>query len=452
MEVVSYRCLQKESWGVGEKVAVIGTGYAGLSTGACLAEIGHQVLCADIDAAKIAGLNRGEIPIHEPGLDEWVRKHLKSGALRFTSDTAEAASFGTFVFMTVGTPVMPDGEVDMRQMIQAVTDAAPHIRDGAVIVVKSTVPAGTTSSMELLANKLAAPGICISTVSNPEFLREGTALQDAMKPDRIIIGADSVTTADRVSSLYETLDAPVLITDRESAELIKYASNTFLALKVSFINEIANVCEKIGADITMVAEGLGMDRRIGPHFLRAGIGYGGFCLPKDTRAQLRIAENVDYDMMIVRAVIDVNQKQRIRFVNRIVEVMGGSLAGKTLAVMGLAFKPDTDDMRDAPSIDIMNALQRRGAILRAHDPVVWRKEELVGDLLRERVRISADPYETLEQADGMIVVTEWNSVRQLDLDRVKSLMNTPVIADGRNVFEPAHIRSLGFTYISIGRP
>lgn len=435
---------------MGQNISVVGTGYVGLSTGACLAELGHQVLCIDIDERKIAGLNRGEIPIHEPGLDEWVMKHLRSGALRFTTDSAKAAVFGDFVFLTVGTPVLPDGEVDMRQMTQAVSDVAPYMKNGSILIIKSTVPAGTTTSMERLANKLSAKGVTILTASNPEFLREGTALQDAMKPDRIVIGADQETAA-RIASLYDAIDAPILITDKESAELIKYASNTFLALKVSFINEIANVCEKIGADITLVAKGLGMDNRIGPHFLRAGIGYGGFCLPKDTRAQLRIAENVDYDMKIVRAVIDVNQKQRIRFVNRIVEVMGGLLEGKTLAIMGLTFKPDTDDMRDAPSIDIMNALQRRGAKLLAHDPIVWQKAEMIGQMLQEPINISEDPYEVISGVDGLIIVTEWNSVKELDMDRVKSLMKTPIIIDGRNVFEPAYMRSLGFTYLSVGR-
>ena len=259
---------------MGQYISVIGTGYVGLSTGACLAELGHQVLCVDIDKQKIADLNRGTLPIHEPGLDQLVNKHLRSGALRFTTNSVEAAAYAEYVFMTVGTPVLPDGEVDMHQLTQAVHDVAPHMKNGSIMIIKSTVPAGTTTSMERLANKLSSPDVTITTASNPEFLREGTALQDAMKPDRIVIGADQVT-ATRIAALYEALDAPVLVTDRESAELIKYASNTFLALKISFINEIANVCEKIGADITLVAKGVGMDKRIGPHFLRAGIGYGG---------------------------------------------------------------------------------------------------------------------------------------------------------------------------------
>jgi len=435
---------------MGQYISVIGTGYVGLSTGACLAELGHQVLCVDIDKQKIADLNRGTLPIHEPGLDQLVNKHLRSGALRFTTNSVEAAAYAEYVFMTVGTPVLPDGEVDMHQLTQAVHDVAPHMKNGSIMIIKSTVPAGTTTSMERLANKLSSPDVTITTASNPEFLREGTALQDAMKPDRIVIGADQVT-ATRIAALYEALDAPVLVTDRESAELIKYASNTFLALKISFINEIANVCEKIGADITLVAKGVGMDKRIGPHFLRAGIGYGGFCLPKDTRAQLRIAENVDYDMKIVRAVIDVNQEQRVRFVNRIIEVLDGSVKGKTLAIMGLTFKPDTDDMRDAPSIDIMNALQRRGAKLLAHDPIVWQKADRIGEMLLEPIVISQDPYQVMPGIDGLVIVTECDSVKLLDLDRVKSLMKKPLIIDGRNVFEPDCMRALGFVYVSIGR-
>ena len=435
------------------RIAVIGTGYVGLSTGVCLAELGHQVICMDSNHDKIEQLSQGELPFYEPGLFEGYNMHRKSGALQFTTEYALAAAGCEIVFITVGTPVKQNGEVDLLPLTSAMEQLAPLLKDQTIMVIKSTVPAGTAATMERLANDLSAPGVHIYVASNPEFLREGTALTDMMQPDRIVIGTATKEVASRVANVFKGITAPLLFTDRESAELIKIASNTFLALKVSFINEIANVSEKIGADISLVAQGIGMDQRIGSQYLSAGIGYGGFCLPKDTRAQLRIAENVDYDMRIVRAIIEVNQHQRVRFVDRIIETLGGSVEGKQLAIMGLTFKPNTDDLRDAPSIDIMRALLDQGAKLRAHDPIVWRKQDVINQMIGtdEQIQVFADPYEAIVDAEAMIVVTEWDTVKQLDLQRVQQLLRVPVFVDGRYVFEPSSLRSLGFTYQSMGR-
>lgn len=429
------------------RIGVFGTGYVGLVSGACLAELGHTVVCVDKDAAKIEALQRGDIPIYEPGLEEIVARSAASGRLTFTTDGRAAVRASDVLFVAVGTPSLDNGDVDMSQVKAALREIAEAAETAKIVVMKSTVPVGTGSMAEEWLRGFAKPGVDFDVVSNPEFLREGTAVQDTFHTDRIVIGASSAEAAETVKRIFASIDAPVLVTNRESAELIKYASNSFLATKISFINEIANVCEKVGADIEMVAQGMGMDRRIGPAFLRAGIGYGGFCLPKDTRAQLFIAENVDYDFKIIRSVIEVNQLQRQRFVRKVRAAFGGDLNGVRLAVMGLSFKPNTDDLRDAPSLDIISMLQQYGASVRAYDPVCGEKAAP----LLPGVIVEDDPYRALEGADAMLVVTEWEQVKRLDLARVKTLLQRPFVFDGRNAFDPAVMREHGFEYAAVGK-
>jgi len=352
------------------------------------------------------------------------------------------------LFVAVGTPALDNGDVDMSQVRSALVGIAEAARESKIVVMKSTVPVGTGTMAETLLRSRARPGVSFEVVSNPEFLREGTAVHDTFHMDRIVVGATSDAAAERVLAALAPFGAPALKTNRESAELIKYASNSFLATKISFINEMANVCEKVGADIGMVAKGMGMDKRIGPSFLNAGIGYGGFCLPKDTRAQLFIAENVDYDFKIMRAVIEVNQLQRQRFVRKVRAAFDGDLAGKTLAVMGLSFKPNTDDLRDAPSLDIISMLLQYGAKVRAYDPVSAPKAAA----LLPGVPIFDDPYEALQGSDAMLVVTEWDQVRTIDLDRAKLALRLPIVFDGRNVFDADTMRERGFRYIAVGKP
>ncbi len=429
------------------RIGVLGAGYVGLVSAACLAEVGHSVVCVDRDEGKIAALRRGVMPIYEEGLENLVNRNAAEGRLAFSTELADAVRASELLFVAVGTPSLDNGDVDMSQLKSALTGIAETARENMIVVIKSTVPVGTGAKAEAQLRSLARPGVRFDVVSNPEFLREGTAVHDTFHMDRIVIGAASPEAGERVRKALAPFDAPVLLTNRESAELIKYASNSFLATKISFINEMANVCEKVGADIDMVAKGMGMDKRIGPSFLNAGIGYGGFCLPKDTRAQLFIAEDVDYDFKLMRAVIEVNQLQRQRFVRKVRAAFDGDLAGKTLAVLGLSFKPNTDDLRDAPSLDIINMLRQYGASIRAYDPVSGPKaSKLLPD-----VPISNDPYEALRDADAMVIVTEWEQVKTLDLDRAKAALRRPIAFDGRNVFEPASMRARGFTYYGIGK-
>jgi UDPglucose 6-dehydrogenase len=430
------------------RIGVFGTGYVGLVSGACFAEIGHKVVCVDRDERKIEALTNGQIPIYEPGLADIVQRNTKASRLRFTVDAQQAIHGSDLLFIAVGTPSLDNGDVDMSQIKTVLRQIAEIAERDKVIVIKSTVPVGTGSMAETLLRANAREGVLFDVVSNPEFLREGTAVHDTFHMDRIVIGAASEKAAETVRSALEPFNAPVLMTNRESAELIKYASNSFLATKISFINEMANVCEKVGADIGTVAKGMGMDKRIGPSFLHAGIGYGGFCLPKDTRAQLFIAENVDYDFKIMRAVIEVNQLQRQRFVRKVRSAFGGELSGVAIAVMGLSFKPNTDDVRDAPALDIIGMLRQYGAAVRAYDPVCGPKAAL----LLPDIAITDNPYEALRDADAMLVVTEWEQVRSLDLARVKTLMRRPYVFDGRNVFDPEIMVSEGFAYFAIGKP
>jgi UDPglucose 6-dehydrogenase len=430
-----------------EKIAVIGTGYVGLVSGTCFAEMGNHVICADRDEAKIRRLQKAEIPIYEPGLEELVERNLQAGRLRFTSDIAEVIAGSDIIFIAVGTPTLENGDVDMAQVKTAIEQIALHTNSSKIIVMKSTVPVGTGHLAEAQIRETMARPHLVSVVSNPEFLREGSAIRDTFHPDRVIIGAADPEAGQRIAELHAPMQAEVLLTDRESAELIKYASNAFLAAKISFINEMAHVCEKVGADVGLVAKGMGLDRRIGPHFLQAGIGYGGSCFPKDTKAQLKIAENVDYDFKILRSVIEVNYLQRKQFVDKIRHALGGDVSGKRIAIMGLAFKPNTDDLRDAPALDIIAALQQEGAVISAYDPVATGH---AAQLLNS-VKLSTDPYETVMGADAMVIATEWDSIKSMDYSKVLQLLNHPIIIDGRNVFEPAAIRQLGFQYVSIGR-
>ncbi|WP_199617813.1 UDP-glucose dehydrogenase family protein [Paenibacillus alkalitolerans] len=430
------------------RIGVVGTGYVGLVSGACFSEVGHTVVCVDRDEAKIVRLRQGDIPIFEPGLEPIVKRNVEAGRLRFETDLSLAVRDSDVLFVAVGTPSLDNGDVDMTQVKTVLKQIAESADGYKIVVMKSTVPVGTGKMAEDLLRMHAGPGASFDVVSNPEFLREGTAVHDTFHMDRIVIGAENAAAAETVRELLSPFEAPVLMTNRESAELIKYASNSFLATKISFINEMANICEKVGADVSMVAKGMGMDKRIGGAFLNAGIGYGGFCLPKDTRAQLFIAENADYDFKIMRAVIEVNQLQKQRFVRKVRAAFGGDLAGKTLAVMGLSFKPNTDDLRDAPSLDVISMLIQYGASVRAWDPVSGGKAAA----LLPGVFITEDPYKALEGADAMLIVTEWPQVRELELAKVRSILRKPYVFDGRNVFDSERMRDAGFIYTSIGRP
>ncbi|MBV6712830.1 UDP-glucose dehydrogenase family protein [Paenibacillus chitinolyticus] len=431
-----------------ERIAVIGTGYVGLVTGCCYAEIGHEVICVDIDPDKVRRLSLGEIPIYEPGLRELAASNQAAGRLSFTTDLARAVQNSSILFIAVGTPTLENGEVDMEQVRGAVETLAQQMDDYKIIVMKSTVPVGTSRRIRQWMEEGQQRPVPFSVVSNPEFLREGTAIHDTFHPDRVVIGSDDADAALRVEKLQAAFGGEVVRTDPESAELIKYASNAFLAAKISFINEMANVCEKVGADVSLVARGMGLDNRIGPKFLQAGIGYGGSCFPKDTRAQLKIAQNADYDFRILRAVIEVNTLQRERFVEKVTAALGGNVTGRSITVWGLAFKPNTDDLRDAPALDIIRSLQERGAVVTAYDPAAASK----ASVLLPGVRCLTDPYEAAENAEAVVIATDWEDLRRIDFDRLRSLVREPLIIDGRNMFAPDEMAEKGFTYVSVGRP
>jgi UDPglucose 6-dehydrogenase len=430
-------------------IAVIGSGYVGLVTGACFAEFGVHVTCVDVDAAKVQKLTRGEATIYEPGLEQLLQKNLHAGRLRFTTDLKSAVEPATVVFLAVGTPPKDDGSADLSYVENAARDVAQHIHDYKVVVMKSTVPVGTGKRLiELIKSNLPKP-VPFNIVSNPEFLREGAAISDFMRPDRVVIGSDHERATEIMRELYRPLyliETPFVITSVEGAELTKYAANAFLATKISFINEIANLCEKVGADVHDVARAIGMDRRIGSKFLHPGPGFGGSCFPKDTRALAVIGEQYSAPMKIVEAVIDVNDRQRLAMLPKIERLVEG-LQGKRIAVFGLSFKPETDDMRYAPSIDIIQGLVAAGATVVAYDPVA---QEEAAKLLPE-IEYADDEYAAATNADALVFVTEWNQFRALDMERIRGLMNTPRIADLRNIYEPADVRDLGFKYVGVGR-
>jgi UDPglucose 6-dehydrogenase len=425
-------------------ISVVGTGYVGLVTGACFADLGNRVRCIDVDESKIAMLRDGRIPIYEPGLEELVERNVRTGRLSFTTDYAEGLDGTEFVFVAVNTPQGAAGEADMTYTRSAARSIAEHLRAPAIVVNKSTMPIGTG---DWVAGALARHGtVAAPVVSNPEFLREGSAITDFQHPDRIVFGADDRQAAERVASLYAPLNAPVVITDLRTAEMIKYASNAFLATKISFINEIASICERMGADVKEVARGMGLDGRIGSAFLNAGVGYGGSCFPKDVQALAHMATLSGCHPQLLRAVMEINRDARRSVVLKLRDALG-DLDERTIAVLGLAFKPNTDDMREAASIEIIHLLQGEGANVRAYDPAAMAKARA----LLPGVEFCRDAYETAAGADALVLLTEWNEFRQLELERIRDSMVQPVFVDGRNVYEPGEMAALGFDYRGIGR-
>ena len=433
------------------KVVMIGAGYVGLVSGACFAEFGVDVTCVDVDEGRIERLSAGDIPIYEPGLDELVRRNVDQGRLGFTSELAEVAPQADLIFVAVGTPTRRgDGHADLGYVYSAAREVAKHLDGYTVIVDKSTVPVGTAREVARIIRE-ANPTADFDVASNPEFLREGAAIADFMRPDRVVLGVESSRAEELLRELYRPLnliETPIVVTGLESAELTKYAANAFLATKISFINEMSALCEAVGADVHAVARGMGLDGRIGRKFLHPGPGYGGSCFPKDTLALVRTAQENDTPCRIVEAVVEVNSAQRARMVRKIRRSLGGNEAGKTLAVLGLTFKPETDDMRDSPALAILPALVERGAIIRAHDPQGMAEAK---PLLPDAVQYCDEIYDTLVDADAVVLITEWNVYRGLDLGRVLELMSGDVFVDLRNVYEPESMRSLGFDYHGVGR-
>jgi len=430
-------------------IAVIGTGYVGLVTGACFAEFGVEVTCVDVDESKIERLKNGIIPIYEPGLDTIVEKNAAAGRLHFTTDIADAVKGAAVVFLAVGTPPKADGSPDMSYYQQAAKDVAESINGYKVLVTKSTVPVGTGKWLRELVSANLKSKTDFGVASNPEFLREGAAIQDFMRPDRVVIGSNEPEAIEVMKELYRPLyliETPIVITSLEAAELIKYAANAFLATKITFINEIANLCDAIGCDVHDVARGMGMDNRIGRKFLHPGPGYGGSCFPKDTRALTTVADQFGVETRIVDAVIDANERQREAMIPKI-EKLVGDLSGKRIGMLGLSFKPETDDMRESPAIDIVNSLVAKGSIVKAFDPVAM--EEAKHCL--PNIEYAEDEYDAIRDADVLVIVTEWNQFRALDMDKVKSLLKSPKIADLRNIYEPEDMRELGFEYVGVGR-
>jgi UDPglucose 6-dehydrogenase len=432
------------------RVAMIGTGYVGLVSGACFADFGHDVVCVDVDGERIAALKRGEVPIFEPGLPELVRANLQAGRLSFTTSLAEAMDGAEAAFIAVGTPSRRgDGHADLSYVYAAARELAHEIKNYLVVVTKSTVPIGTGDEVERIL-RAERPDAEVAVVSNPEFLREGAAIRDFKHPDRIVVGSADARAQNVMAELYRPLylnAAPIIYTGRRTAELIKYAANAFLATKITFINEIADLCEKVGADVQEVARGIGLDNRIGSKFLHAGPGYGGSCFPKDTVALLKTAQDQAVPMRVVEAVVAVND-QRKRAMARKVSAAVGSLRDKTVAVLGLTFKPNTDDMREAPSLALITALQDMGATVRAFDPAgMEQAKKLMPD-----ITYCGDPYACADGAHALVIVTEWESFRALDLDRLKQVMARPVVIDLRNVYRAEDMERHGFIYDSVGRP
>jgi UDPglucose 6-dehydrogenase len=431
-------------------ICVVGTGYVGLVTGACLADFGMNVLGADKDAAKIKALARGAIPIYEPGLSTLVRKNVREGRLAFTTELGPAIEEAEAVFIAVGTPPLPDGGADLTFIRQVAHSIGNHLTGFKVVVTKSTVPIGTGKMIAGIVRDQAGAGADFAVVSNPEFLREGSAIEDFMHPDRVVVGSSDPRAIEVMLDIYSPLrvaDVPFVITDVESAELIKYASNGFLATKISFINEVAALCEALGANVEVVARGMGLDQRIGPRFLHPGPGFGGSCFPKDSRAVAQIAREGGGRFAIIEAVLEVNEATRERMVDKIDRAFGG-LAGKEVAVLGLSFKPDTDDTRESPALTIVRRLLERGARVRAFDPVAMPnfKNEV------PEVLACDSSYQAADGADGVVILTEWNQFRALELDRLRRSLRRPLVVDLRNVYEPEKMAAAGFHYVSVGRP
>ncbi len=430
-------------------IAVIGTGYVGLVSGACFAEFGVDVTCVDVDVTKIEKLNQGVIPIYEPGLDQLVHKNVKAGRLHFTTDIKSAVEQALVVFLAVGTPPQADGTPDMSYYRQAAKDVADAMNGYKVLVTKSTVPIGTGKWLREFVSENVAVPTEFGVASNPEFLREGAAIDDFMRPDRVVIGSNEERAIDVMKELYRPLyliETPIVITSLEAAELIKYAANAFLATKITFINEMANLCDAIGCDVHDVARGMGMDNRIGRKFLHPGPGYGGSCFPKDTRALTTVADQFGVETRIVDAVIEANERQRDAMIPKIEKLVGG-LAGKRIGMLGLSFKPETDDMRESPAIEIIKSILAKGGTVKAFDPVAMDEAKH----FVEGIEYAEDEYDAISGADVLVIVTEWNQFRALDMERVKQLLKSPKIADLRNVYEPGDMRDLGFEYVGVGR-
>jgi UDPglucose 6-dehydrogenase len=429
---------------------MIGTGYVGLVSGACIADFGHQVTCVDKDSAKIFALNSGEIPMYEPGLKDIVQSNVRQGRLLFTTALSEALDRADAVFIAVGTPSRRgDGHADLSYVYEATREIAAALTGFTVVITKSTVPVGTGDEVERIIREMR-PNVDVAVVSNPEFLREGAAIHDFKHPDRIVIGTDDERAKRVVTEIYRPLylnQAPILYTSRRTAELIKYAANAFLATKITFINEIADLCEKLGADVQEVSRGIGLDKRIGPKFLHAGPGFGGSCFPKDIRALIKTAQDYDVPMRILEAVETVNDARKRAMARKVSATFAGVLRGKTVAVLGLTFKPNTDDMRDAPSIPLITALQDMGAKVRVYDPVgMEQAKQVLAD-----VTYCQGPYECVEEADAAVIVTEWEQFRALELAKLRDVMACPVIVDLRNIYSPEEMKKQGFAYTCIGR-
>lgn len=429
------------------RVAVVGAGYVGITTGACLAHLGHTVVCADIDVERVERLSKGEVPIMEDGLSELVAEGIESQRLRFVIGAANAAKTAEFVFLCVPTPQGDDGSADLSFVESVAREIAPVLQSGAVVVNKSTMPVGSTRLVQRILGEAGATLDHIGVASNPEFLREGTSVRDFLHPHRVVIGCDDPAIAVRVSELYQSLDAPILITGPASAEMIKYAANAFLATKISFVNAIADICEAVDADVREVAMGMGYDPRIGFEFLAPGPGYGGSCFPKDTAALLAMAGAAGYDFSLLRGTVEVNQDQHERMITKAKRLVGGSLAGVPIGVWGLAFKANTDDLRDSPAIYIVRRLVEEGASVRTFDPSAGERAKAVLD----GVELTADPFDAVAGARLLIVATEWDQFRWLDFARVHEAMDEPAVLDTRNLLDPAALRRLGFTYDGVGR-
>ncbi|HYW26468.1 MAG TPA: UDP-glucose/GDP-mannose dehydrogenase family protein [Terriglobales bacterium] len=427
------------------RIAVVGAGYVGLTTAAGLADLGNDVRVVEIEASKVRSLQRHRMPFYEPGLQELIERNARAGRLRFTTSYAEAIPDAEFVFLAVNTPEGENGEADLSFVRSATCSIAQNLSGPLIVINKSTVPIGTGDIVSDVIRSFNSH-FEVDVVSNPEFLREGSALKDFMHPDRVVIGAHSQEAAEKVARLYESLGAPILIYNLYTAEMVKYASNAFLAARISFINEIARICERVDADVKLVAEGMGLDRRIGPHFLGAGIGYGGSCFPKDVKALAAMAEKYEYHPELLHAVMDINRDQRTLAVEKLRECLG-SLRGQVIGLLGLAFKPDTDDMREAASLEIARALLGKGAIVRAYDPAAIERAKAV----LPEIDYRRNAQGVARGADAIVIVTEWNEFKQLDMLKLKRLMRRPVIVDGRNLYDPAEMRRLGFVYRGIGR-
>ena len=428
------------------KISVIGVGYVGLATAAVLAELGNDVIAADIDKEKIDNLNNGIMPIFEPGLKELVARNAMEKRLRFTHENREVIRHGEIIFICVGTPPKENWETELKYVKNVAMEIAHNMDSYKVIVHKSTVPVETGDKVRKVIHDNIKKSVDFDVVSNPEFLREGSAIKDTLEPDRIVLGSDSQKAIGIMKKLYEPLKAPLIVTDMRSAELIKHASNAFLATKISFINSVARICEMSGADVEKIAEGMGHDKRIGKEFLNAGIGYGGSCFPKDSQAFIKIAESYGYDYKLLKATNEINEEQKKHFVKKIKDALN-NLNDKQIGILGMSFKPNTDDLRFAPSIYIINELQKEGAKIKAYDPEAMEKARQIFN----NIEYCKDPYEPAKDADALIILTEWSEFRELDMEKIKKLMKRSLIIDGRNIYSPENMKKFGFHYISIGR-